>query len=228
MTAVHTFEVDGHQFTMIFSPAASESGVVVQSDTKDELLDDPLYLAALRKALNAYRVIHAVLCLEDRVSYDVGQGRDIARFLARETDEYLSETVAWYRIALEQPFTKVNDAVLAFGAACEQEIQRREQKELESRAKAAQQVVKRQGFIYLLRSSTGLYKIGKTKNPADRIRTFEVKLPFEVEFSCVIPTGDMRGLEISLHKRFAEKRVNGEWFDLLPADIEYIKGLSLS
>jgi hypothetical protein len=42
----------------------------------------------------------------------------------------------------------------------------------------------------------------------------------------MIQTSDMRELERMLHARFADKRVDGEWFILTPEDVEYIKGLA--
>lgn len=82
------------------------------------------------------------------------------------------------------------------------------------------------GYVYLIQSSTGYYKIGRTSNPNDRMKTFNVKLPFEVEYTCVIETPDMFKLERELHQRFAKNRVNGEWFALSSEDVEYIKGLA--
>lgn len=82
------------------------------------------------------------------------------------------------------------------------------------------------GYVYLIQSPTHAYKIGRTVNPDNRLRTFSVKLPFEVEYVCVIATQDMYGLEADLHERFAGKRLNGEWFALSPEDIDYIKGLA--
>lgn len=82
------------------------------------------------------------------------------------------------------------------------------------------------GFVYLLQSPTGAYKIGRTRDPKNRLKTFEIKLPFEVSFICTIQTTDMYRLEHDLHVRFAGKRVNGEWFVLEVEDIEYIKGLA--
>jgi len=46
------------------------------------------------------------------------------------------------------------------------------------------------------------------------------------ELICTIATEDMHGLESRLHKRFADKRANGEWFLLDEADVEYIRGLA--
>lgn len=42
---------------------------------------------------------------------------------------------------------------------------------------------------------------------------------------CLIKTPDMCALESELHKRFADRRVNGEWFELCETDVLYIKGL---
>lgn len=82
------------------------------------------------------------------------------------------------------------------------------------------------GWVYVIKSPTGAYKIGKSSNPNNRIKTFEVKLPFEVEFICLIPAADMNRLEKHLHGHFTEKHINGEWFALTPEDVEYIKGLA--
>lgn len=81
------------------------------------------------------------------------------------------------------------------------------------------------GYVYILQSSTGHYKIGRTKNPNDRLRTFNVKLPFEVEFTLLYQTPDMYIVEQVLHDRFEHRRVAGEWFALTPQDIEDIKAL---
>ena len=82
------------------------------------------------------------------------------------------------------------------------------------------------GFVYLLKGETGQYKIGKAKNPENRLKTFTVKLPFHVEYVCTIRTVDMRELEQALHEQFADKRIDGEWFDLATEDIEYIKAMA--
>lgn len=84
----------------------------------------------------------------------------------------------------------------------------------------------RAGHVYLLQSVTGHYKIGRTSNPANRLKTFTIKLPFEVEYVCVIACEDMYRLEWDLHEKYESKRVNGEWFNLSPEDVEYLKGLA--
>lgn len=79
------------------------------------------------------------------------------------------------------------------------------------------------GYIYLLKSEAGHYKIGRTHNPDDRAKTFGVKLPFRVEYICLIKCNDMELLEAALHCRFAKKRLDGEWFKLNAKDVDYMK-----
>lgn len=81
------------------------------------------------------------------------------------------------------------------------------------------------GYVYLLKSASGEYKIGHTTNPEHRFKTFDVKLPFKVSFEHLILCEDRRALESELHLKFKTKRINGEWFALTDADIEYIKSL---
>lgn len=81
----------------------------------------------------------------------------------------------------------------------------------------------RSGYVYLLKSASGFWKIGRTANPKDRLKTFSIKLPFEVEFEHLIPCDDMVGAETELHRRFADRRINGEWFRLNETDVAWIK-----
>lgn len=83
----------------------------------------------------------------------------------------------------------------------------------------------RPGYVYVLRSPTGAFKIGYASDPADRLRTFTVKLPFEVEYELLIKTDDMRGLEAELHEYHADKRINGEWFALDANDLAELRKL---
>lgn len=109
----------------------------------------------------------------------------------------------------------------------ETEIERREKRLARPTKKKAEKYTV-PGYVYLIQSPTTAYKIGRTINPDNRLATFHVKLPFEVEYVAIIPTDDMYGLERSLHERFSAKRVsNTEWFHLDAADVEYIKSLAV-
>lgn len=78
------------------------------------------------------------------------------------------------------------------------------------------------GHIYVIKSPYG-FKIGKTRTLRDRTRLFAVKLPFPIE---VVMTGwfsDYSAAERKLHRQFASKRLEGEWFDLNVADLKVLR-----
>ena len=83
------------------------------------------------------------------------------------------------------------------------------------------------GYVYLISSPTGAYKIGRAKDPNDRMRTFGVQLPFEVQYETTIKTRDARGLERSLHMIFNHRHINGEWYQLSNSDAGRIRSLGL-
>ena len=82
------------------------------------------------------------------------------------------------------------------------------------------------GFVYLLRTALDHYKIGCTTKPRNRLLTFGVQLPFEVELVCLIYSHDIYHLEHELHARFREQRTLGEWFKLSADEVDYVKGLA--
>jgi Meiotically up-regulated gene 113 len=49
------------------------------------------------------------------------------------------------------------------------------------------------------------------------------RMPHEVTLIHSIETDDMVGLEALLHERYADKRMNGEWFALSDEDVNEIK-----
>jgi Meiotically Up-regulated Gene 113 (MUG113) protein len=131
---------------------------------------------------------------------------------------YYDETLALKELAIypclpERVLIQIDKAIEGYGRAYEEMARA----EIE-----AMRASKRYGYVYLIQSPTGSYKIGRARNPEDRMKTFNVKLPFEVDYVHLIETSDMYGLERAFHKRYAQKRVNGEWFMLDPEDVQYI------
>jgi hypothetical protein len=78
------------------------------------------------------------------------------------------------------------------------------------------------GFVYVLRSGHG-YKIGKTINLKARTQMFAVKLPFPTTLEHYAWFDDYSKAESDFHAQFANKRLEGEWFDLSCADLTKIR-----
>jgi len=78
------------------------------------------------------------------------------------------------------------------------------------------------GFVYLIKSGK-FYKIGRTKSTGMREYTLALQLPEKVTKVHEIKTDDPVGIETYWHKRFQDKRKNGEWFELSATDIKIFK-----
>ncbi len=74
------------------------------------------------------------------------------------------------------------------------------------------------GQVYLLKAGP-FYKIGKSKNAEKRIKQIKLQLPYPVEVVHVITTTEYSSLERFYHRRFENKRTNGEWFLLTDEDV---------
>lgn len=75
-----------------------------------------------------------------------------------------------------------------------------------------------EGYVYLMKSGK-YYKIGRSVSAEKRAYEIQLKLPEELKLIHKIKTDDPVGIEAYWHKRFAEKRMRGEWFNLTPQDI---------
>jgi len=95
-----------------------------------------------------------------------------------------------------------------------------------SAEKAQSKHKKRRGYIYLAHCDTGHYKIGRSKEPADRIRSLNTQTPVEITLIHTFEADDMFVAEEKLHRRYINKRMNGEWFELDQTDVETINGIN--
>lgn len=75
------------------------------------------------------------------------------------------------------------------------------------------------GSVYLMKLGK-FYKIGRSKDINRRERELAIQMPQRLETIHTIRTDDPAGIEEYWHKRFADKRQNGEWFLLNQSDIK--------
>ncbi len=145
----------------------------------------------------------------------------------------------FYRRGLKQQlvrwlweFCRSDPAYQDVALLCAREIEagkhrqhRAEQRQARQRDRIMQRVANKwniQGVIYLLRCE-GLYKIGHTSNLKRRRRELETQSPGRLKLVHRIKTDDPPGLEAYWHKRFRDKRVKGEWFQLTRDDVAVFK-----
>jgi hypothetical protein len=157
-----------------------------------------------------------------------------SHMLSQVGREYVEKWKDYLREGLKHPFYADRHQELEWGLQLADEAlsgiadierQNREDEERQ-RAKEAKANGPNRGYVYLVKSPTGTYKIGRAKNPWNRVKTFGVKLPFEVELIHLIECEQYHDVEANLHARFASKRVNGsEFFALTDEDVAYIKSI---
>lgn len=94
------------------------------------------------------------------------------------------------------------------------------------RGKRPRKPQKKRGYVYFISDNNGNVKIGVSNEPAGRLKTLQTGNGARLNLLTCIRGGGWK--ESQLHKRFAEDRINGEWFILSPQIENYIKAIKKS
>jgi len=93
----------------------------------------------------------------------------------------------------------------------------------DARKESIREAFSKDGWVYLLKGLPGYYKIGRGEDLERRVKQVSVAMPEKVELEHSIKTDDPAGIEAYWHRRFADRRANGEWFKLTREDIRAFK-----
>ncbi len=212
MTMNHSVMCDGFEFEMVFG-FFHKSYILLPPDAP---IKNPQYRKALIYIQSLMPYFEAKAEIDEYGSLYLSEDYD------RMAASYANDKSVLMTIeAREKSIIKVSDRIYEMAIDlrdCNRPVREKPVK----KAKA-----KRAGYVYLLQSKDGHYKIGRAIDPKNRAKTFGVQLPFEVEFICTIKTDDYEALELELHEMFKDFRIKGEWFNLAPEDVEYIKSLAV-
>lgn len=81
------------------------------------------------------------------------------------------------------------------------------------------------GWLYLIKGRDA-YKIGIAINPEARLSKLQTSTHDKLELVHKTKVDDMREVELSLHQKYASKRIRGEWFKLSDEDVKSICALT--
>jgi len=85
-------------------------------------------------------------------------------------------------------------------------------------------------YVYIIKGTHGgveRMKIGKANDMHDRLKLFNVKIPFDIETVASFYVPGALQLERMMHVMMDGKRISGEWFDLSESDLKKLKLVGL-
>lgn len=209
MSCVMRVEINGHEWAVTSGGVFEQEINVPATQSLDALSDNEIGAMVRRLVRTAQRLSAEEYCdwlamnLDGQSPSRIPEGirqeaiRKLAPFIHED-----SEISMWYHLIVNE------------------EVQRVKREE-----KQAVRIRKGAGYVYVIQHD-GLHKIGRTKNPDRRIeKELQPRLPREVTVVHIIKAENMFELESALHDRFADKRLNGEWFELDEGDIAWLRTL---
>ena len=83
-------------------------------------------------------------------------------------------------------------------------------------------------FVYLIeRDCSGIYKIGKSKDVSKRLLQLQTSCAEPLHVISTFKSNNGSIIEKTLHRKFSNKKISGEWFELKREEIVNFKLICL-
>lgn len=77
--------------------------------------------------------------------------------------------------------------------------------------------------LYVIKHEHGYVKIGKSKDPHNRVKALQSACPYNLEvFTTFDVIGDWHAVENHIHDVYQDDSVRGEWFDIPTRQLVYL------
>lgn len=80
-------------------------------------------------------------------------------------------------------------------------------------------------YVYFIKDELGRTKIGYSNDPSKRVQEIDSHTSLDISLMGRVETYQPRKLEAFLHKKFSDRRLKKEWFDLTPIDEQFVGDL---
>lgn len=94
---------------------------------------------------------------------------------------------------------------------------------VDERRNRAKRPLPKEGFIYLIESENGYFKLGRSVDVERRLSQHEMDYPLQLRVIHSFASNDVRRDEKRLLRNFSDRQLRGEWFSLELQDVLWFK-----
>jgi len=193
-------------------------------------------MAKLMPAERNYKMLRCKMCVKARASLNEqgichhcaqklkGQATTVSfePVTATKTIPYLTNG----RILSKEAWLRIKRTIDAYYASVSVDEIDAYNDQVAQLRKAAGYKGRNPGYIYLMSSSVGSYKLGRATNVETRLKGHMRDYPVQIRVMHTIKVSDAVAAESVLLKAFKDKRLQGEWFELSDDDVRWVLSLT--
>jgi hypothetical protein len=200
-TGIKTSEWLG-RFWARWGDALTEAGF--SPNEKQQRLDEDFFMKKMIEAFRFYRRVPTAAEF---------------RIYARRDEEFPTHSTINKRYGTKEALLENIFAWVSEREGCDDIVAMLQGHEIKAPGK---QTATSEGFVYLIKSGAH-YKIGRSDEIERRLKEIKIAMPDVATLVHSIRTDDPAGIEAYWHRRFSDKRANGEWFKLTTSDVSAFK-----